>query len=160
MTTKAQHLIAIIAMRTVWSGQDRIQAGELARMRYKLERERARANKEPATVPTAAGSVKANPVFSVIDRLATQERQLTRRLQLGAARNAAGRYGAAQSPLETRRTLWEHWGEHCKANLMPGLWFHHVKTAGVDIPEDSVGWPDNPSSLPTVTGLAKTWRTS
>jgi hypothetical protein len=152
MTTKKEHLKAILAMRMEWSDQDKYQAEQLADLRYKLQQERAKASKAPATVPTAAGSEKANPIFSIIERLAKQESQLTRRLQLGAKRTAGGQYKTNDSPLEARKRLWERWSEQCKDNLIPGLWLSIVKSEGVEIEEDAIGWPDNPKSLPLRAG--------
>ncbi|WP_144403878.1 hypothetical protein [Caballeronia cordobensis] len=149
MSTKKEHLSAILAMRMEWTAQDKLQASQLADLRYKLDLERAKASKAPATVSTAAGGQKANPIFSIIDRLARQEAQLTRRLNLGAKRTAGGQYKVNDSPQEARKRLWERWADQCKENLIPGLWLCIVKTEGVEIDEDSVGWPDNPKSLPT-----------
>lgn len=148
MTTKKDHLNAIFAMRMDWSEQDRLMAKQLADIRYKLERERAKSTRAPATVPTMAGGEKPNPIFAVIEKLAKQERQLTRGLNLGAKRTAAGRYEANASPIEVRTKLWEANAARCVDNLEPGAWLFLVQEAGVDIDEDSKGWPNNPMSLP------------
>ena len=150
MTTKKEHLAAIMAMRMEWTTQDTLLADQLAGLRYKLERERAKSARAPATVPTAAGGEKPNPVFAVIERLAKQEGQLTRRLRLGAVRTAGGQYKANASPAEARAHLWERWCERCKINLIPGLWLYVVRAANVEIAEDSLDWPDSPQTLPTV----------
>lgn len=155
MATKKGHLAAIIAMRLDWTAQDRLLADQLASMRHQLERERARAAKAPATVASAAGTPKPNPLFGVIDRLARQEAQLTKRLRLGATRTAGGQYTAATAPAEIRAHLWARYGKDCQANLMPGLWRYVVRAAGAEIPDDSIGWPDNPSALPMPTGAAQ-----
>lgn len=149
MATKSQHLKAIIAMRLEWSTQDKIMAEQLAGIRYKLECERAKASKAPATVPTAAGSEKANPIFSIIDKLAKQESQLTRRLKLGAVRTAGGKYEANSSPAEARKAIWtEYQGYGGIEYLVPGSWWAAVWRAGVSIPEDGQGWPNNPLTMP------------
>lgn len=36
----------------------------------------------------------------------------------------------------------------CVENLIPGLWLGRVQDAGVEIPEDATGWPNNPRKLP------------
>lgn len=156
MTTKAKHLEAILAMRLEWSAQDKLMATQLADLRFKLDQERSKSAKAPATVPTAAGGKKANPIFSIIDRLAKQEGQLTRRLRLGAQRTAGGQYKPSSSPTEVRRQLWEKWAEHCVADLMPSLWLYMVREAGVEITEDSIGLPSNPKNLPTKLGAIQT----
>jgi hypothetical protein len=153
MTTKAKHLKAILAMRTEWTEQDRLQADQLAVLRHKLDSERRNAAKAPVTVPTAAGGEKPNPIFAVIDRMARQEAALTRRLCLHAVRTPGGQYKANTSPVDARRQLWERHCEHCRSNLVPGLWLHLVREAGAEIDEDSVGWPDNPKELPAKTLL-------
>lgn len=153
MTTKKGYLEAILAMRLEWSEQDKQLATQLANLRYRLDRDRAKSATASSTVPTAAGGEKANPIFSVIDRLSKQENQLTRRLQLGAQRTAGGQYKTNDSPSEARARLWEQWGDSCKEDLIPGLWLCVVKEAGVTIPEDSLGWPANPSQLPAKSGV-------
>lgn len=135
-------------MRVEWTEQDKLLADQLAGLRFKLEKELAQAAREPATVPTAAGGRKPNPIFAVIDKMAKQEGQLTRRLRLGAVRTAGGQYRANDSPVETRKQLWETHCEHCRSNLLPGLWQHVVREAGVEIDADSLGWPDNPKEMP------------
>jgi hypothetical protein len=148
MTTKAHYLKAILDMRTDWTEHDRLQAEQLAVLRHKLDIERRKSSKAPATVPTAAGGEKPNPVFAVIDKMARQEAALTRRLCLTAVRTAGGQYKANASPVDTRTQLWDQHAEHCRLNLIPGLWLQAVREAGVEIDEDSVGWPGNPQELP------------
>ncbi|MBV8271910.1 MAG: hypothetical protein JO067_06525 [Cupriavidus sp.] len=148
MATKAEHVKAIMAQRMEWTQADKLQAEQLAMLRAKLDHERKKTDKAPLTVPTAAGGEKPNPVFAGIEKLAKQEAQLTRRLQLGATRTAGGQYKAAVSPMEKRQQLWERLAEHCVSNLIPGLWLHSVREAGCEIPEDSTGWPNNPQQLP------------
>lgn len=144
----AAHLNAITAQRMEWTEADRLLAAQLAELRAQLDAARAEARKAPLTVPTGSGSTKPNPVHAAVDRLARQEASLTRRLGLGLKRAAGGQYETRSSPLETRQKLWEKWGSVCTGNLMPGVWLHVAREAGVEIPEDSLGWPENPSELP------------
>lgn len=138
-------------MRTEWTDQDRLIAGQLAGIRSKLDRERTKASRASATVSTAAGGEKPNPLFAVIDKLATQERQLTRRLSLGSKRNASGRYEANCSPVERRKQLWDIHAANCRANLLPGLWLFVARSEGVAIPEDEAYEVSNPTALPVTT---------
>lgn len=148
MATKKAHVAAILAMRLDWNDGDRLLAEELAGLRFRLEKERKKAEREPATVTTGSGGVKPNPVHAMVSNLADQESRLTRRLNLTSIRNARGRYETATSPLETRQKLWEFWGEHSIENLLPGCWAGAANDAKCSIREDWVGWPNNPKTLP------------
>ena len=153
MASKAAHAKAILAQRTEWTEADRLLADQLAELRAKLDAERKASAKAPMTVATAAGSEKPNPVFAGIERMSRQEAQLTRRLGLGAQRNARGRSEAARSPMETRKQLWDRFGTAYAGALLPGAWRCLVQQHSVEIPEDSIGWPDNPQTLPMPQGI-------
>lgn len=153
MATKANHLAAIKAMRLNWSAQDSILAIELAGLRYKLERERAKSARLPATVLTAAGGEKPNPVFGVIDSLVKQEAALTRRLGLNSVvRNASDRYSTNDSPTEKRAKLWAEYVKDMDGDLtmdlIPGHWWGIVCMAGCQIEEDGINWPNGPLAFP------------
>jgi len=149
MASKATHLKAIMAQRMEWTQADQLQAEQLAMLRAKLDHERKKADKAPLTVGTAAGGEKPNPVFAVIDTLAKQEAQLTRRLNLGAKRNARGRYQTATSPVEQRQALWLELEPLLLDNLIPGLWLFKVREAGCAIPGDEAFAISNPTTLPS-----------
>lgn len=153
MASKAVHLRAILSQRTEWTEADRLQASQLADLRAKLDAERRASAKAPMTVATAAGGEKPNPLFAGIERMSKQEAQLTRRLGLGAQRNARGRSKVARSPMETRKQLWEKFGKTYAGKLLPGAWRCLMQQHGVEIPEDSIGWPDNPQTLPMPHGI-------
>lgn len=147
-----EHLEAILACRLEWTQQDKLLAGQLAGIRATLDKERERLSGESATVATAAGSTKVNPAYQAVDKLARQESQLSKRLRLGAVRTAGGQYEAAQSPAERRVSLWEDYAKDALdpmvGDLIPGRWLHMVQTAGCDIPEDRLGFPNGPLTLP------------
>lgn len=147
-----EHLEAILAARLEWSGQDRLLASQLAGIRATLDKERTRLAGESATVATAAGSTKANPAHQVVDKLARQESQLSKRLGLGMVRNAASRYDVNASPTEKRAQLWAEYLEIMQGDLtmdlIPGNWWGMVLTAGCEIPEDALNWPNGPLSFP------------
>ncbi|MFM0178832.1 hypothetical protein PQR52_10220 [Paraburkholderia aspalathi] len=143
------HLDAILAQRLEWPQQDRLLASQLAGLRATLDKERARLSGESSVVATAAGSVKAHPGYQVVDKLARQEAQMSKRLGLGMQRNAASRYNVNASPLEKRAQLWAEYLEHFQLDdLVPGAWRYMVREAGCEIPEDSINWPNGPKSLP------------
>jgi len=148
MATKAKHLAAIKAQRIEWSEADSLLADQLADLRAKLDRERKIAANAPATVSTAAGNDKPNPLFAVIEKLSRQEAQLTRRLGLGLKRTKAGQYETTKSPIELRRKLWDKHNENCQTELIPGLWLYAVRDAGVEIDEDQQYTFANPKTLP------------
>lgn len=153
MATKAKHLAALMAQRTEWTEADRLLADQLAALRSKLDAERKAAANAPMTVSTAAGGEKPNPLFAGIERMSKQEAQLSRRLGLGAQRNARGRSEAAKSPMEARKQLWNRFGKAYAGSLLPGAWRCLVQQHSVEIPEDFVGWPSNPRTLPMPKGI-------
>jgi len=149
MATKAQHTQAVLSMRLEWTTGDRILAIQLANLRYTIERKSKLADKAGLTVQSAAGTEKANPLFSVLDKLKTQELQLTKRLGLQAmVRNASHNYELNANPTDKRTKLWQQWEDNCITNLMPGMWLHVVRADKCVIDEDALGWPNNPKSLP------------
>ncbi|WP_089162501.1 hypothetical protein [Caballeronia sordidicola] len=149
MATKAQHTQAVLSMRLEWSAGDKILAVQLANLRYTIERKSKLADKSDLTVVSAAGTEKSNPLFMVLDKLKTQELQLTKRLGLQASiRNASHNYEINANPTDKRGKLWTEWRENCISNLLPGCWVGITRDEKCGIPEDELGWPNNPLTLP------------
>ncbi|KGX76421.1 hypothetical protein AQ910_29010 [Burkholderia pseudomallei] len=150
MASKNEHLTAILAMRVSWTTVDEMQAKRLAMVRVQIDKLTEELDREGYTVPTRDLSTeKPNPKISAREKLVREDNQLTRRLGLGAQRTKGGRAKAADSPMEKRKELWEQWADHCRTNLIPGLWLHLVKEANCDIASDHVFATDNPRELPT-----------
>lgn len=136
-------------MRVSWTNADEIQAERLAAVRAQIDKLTDELEREGYTVPTRDLSTeKPNPKASAREKLVREESQLTRRLNLGAQRTRGGRAKAADSPIEQRKELWKQWADHCRSNLIPGLWLHLVKEAKCDIEADHAFITGNPAELP------------